>query len=1514
MTTKYRNYFSGFSFLTGYQYGRYRSREGERSKPLRLVFSGNDSSYGRTLPIVYGRARVADPVLLIAKPEGDFLTTLWAVCEGLLATNAADDTQTSPNLAYSRTQNGDGNYVENIYVNGESRHDSQPNYGIEVANGDQDRAEPAAVFFPTDPSDFITGHLGYWGTARVTFRINTKSNPSIDLSGQSVTGSFEVQYGRVHRVYSDASAYVLRATDDGLMPGANPSFVEMDLLASKRAGAGLDYSRLNIQSFVDLASYCSETVASVFDGSDVKRWTFNGVIDQRRSLQEWLHLVSIGCYSLPPFADKDGLLKVKALKAEDTDSVPLFSSKVASTTGRNIVWENNRSSLVKSRRPITEVPNEIRVNFIDKSFDPGFAATLRGHVVLGIGHNLDATTDPITFTVRWSSDAIAAGAKFIKDDKIIIGNEQMWITNSPDAPDGSGDQIVVCQRAYGGTSKAIHTIGDGVQFKGRSYSRIAIVVSDRETQDSFGANLGDQSRRVLAKSLDLPGTTTADEAARLGTLVLRAGEFAQGGLSNNCKVTFKAFYRDAEDLEIGDIIEVEDDQLDPALNEQYFRVTRISPVPVPLTTGVGIAFTRTIEAVLHDNRIYDDTALNVSKFDRVDSAGASDIEPPAVTDFAITEAGAFDGNNKPVSRLTIDFTEPSPKQNFLSALLYMSNDDGGGDPVGDWRLMGELTTTGGVLELPVTGLVMHFALVSRALSGHHGDIDAKNADGDFVYPRLSVLVDGVQDVLDAPTGVTAFGQQERILIVWNEYDNSTATTKKALLRSYEVWRNTSNTSGTATKISGAGDLRATSFIDVAETIRQNPATTYYYWVKAITLNGTASAFSASAHDNPGTDTGVPDAPVINALQDVANTDGNYTFIYGVDSPGSPANWDTVDTVQVQIAHDSGFSSLVFDHTFALKKPPFTDRFTVAPADAGTYYFRARVFNIFGPSAYSTTLTRATDFSNASGDTDIIPVPATVSIVTAGAGNDLQGDEFEIDFTLPGTQIAGYWGYQYILHDSSTLPDPDYESTATTGHNYSAYAPTGAAASGVINVGSNLLTDSGKSWPTAAGGLTGRRVMIFSPKRPTSGASWADEGFIHLCVIQSNTATVLTLDQNVRLSGTVQYAVLTSSGLTVGEKVKANRVFGDYSPNALTKEDRNRIRRIRVPSALAGSYVWVALANLWGWGKLHGPDTVAITGISIADIVGDGSAPTAPTGLAVTGLLRTILLTWTNSADTDLVSTEIWRASSNNRAGASLISSVPYPAAVYADENISTGATFYYWIRHLDRDGLNSAYQPSGATSGVSATATAPITTTEITNNSISTPKLQANSVTTNELAALSVTAAKISVSTLSAVSADLGTITAGTVTGATLRTGASNPKAQLDSTSGFTAANSIGTIRTQIPISGGNAGDILTSVIKGISTGVVVADSTGAVSVTVLSSGVHIAGGNLNVPDGSGIQNTTGNASTAYPSAQVQHYISGTERARIDATSSGTLLPLWLYKNGTLTQLSYDGSGFVKII
>jgi hypothetical protein len=99
--------------------------------------------------------------------------------------------------------------------------------------------------------------------------------------------------------------------------------------------------------------------------------------------------------------------------------------------------------------------------------------------------------------------------------------------------------------------------------------------------------------------------------------------------------------------------------------------------------------------------------------------------------------------------------------------------------------------------------------------------------------------------LPAPSGVSATKRTytDKVRITWSAVSSATG---------YEVWRNTSSDSATATKI---GSATSTTFDDTTAVAE----TTYYYWVKA-TNSVSTSAFSASDTGIRKQETPAPAAP------------------------------------------------------------------------------------------------------------------------------------------------------------------------------------------------------------------------------------------------------------------------------------------------------------------------------------------------------------------------------------------------------------------------------------------------------------------------------------------------------------------------------------------------------------------------------------------------------------------------------------------------------------------------------
>ncbi len=172
---------------------------------------------------------------------------------------------------------------------------------------------------------------------------------------------------------------------------------------------------------------------------------------------------------------------------------------------------------------------------------------------------------------------------------------------------------------------------------------------------------------------------------------------------------------------------------------------------------------------------------------------------------------------------------------------------------------------------------------------------------------------------------------------------------------------------------------------------------------------------------------------------------------------------------------------------------------------------------------------------------------------------------------------------------------------------------------------------------------------------------------------------------------------------------------------------------------------------------------------------DTTAPGAITGLAATGGVKSIILTWTLPSDSDIDVVQIHRHTSNDRdAGGSIIAKVK--GTIYSDP-VSAGSTYYYWVRAVDSSGNIGAWN-AAATSGVSGT-TGTVSSSDLADGAVIAAKLAAASVSTaalqnlavdnSKLAALAVDAAKLADS--SVTSTKIANLAVGTAAIALLAVG-----------------------------------------------------------------------------------------------------------------------------------------------
>jgi len=156
-----------------------------------------------------------------------------------------------------------------------------------------------------------------------------------------------------------------------------------------------------------------------------------------------------------------------------------------------------------------------------------------------------------------------------------------------------------------------------------------------------------------------------------------------------------------------------------------------------------------------------------------------------------------------------------------------------------------------------------------------------------------------------------------------------------------------------------------------------------------------------------------------------------------------------------------------------------------------------------------------------------------------------------------------------------------------------------------------------------------------------------------------------------------------------------------------------------------------------------PDPIPVPG----DPTLDPSIPPAPTGLAVTGAVVTMILEWDDPAFSYFGFTEVWRSSVDNLSLAVKVGQTN--ASLYADAIGQEATTYFYWIRHVSKAGNPGPYNDSSGTDaetgsvGAGSLADGSVTTAKLANLAVASAKIADLAVVEAKIANLAITNAKI---------------------------------------------------------------------------------------------------------------------------------------------------------------------------
>jgi hypothetical protein len=719
---------------------------------------------------------------------------------------------------------------------------------------------------------------------------------------------------------------------------------------------------------------------------------------------------------------------------------------------------------------------------------------------------------------------------------------------------------------------------------------------------------------------------------------------------------------------------------------------------------------------------------------------------------------------------------------------------------------------------------------------------------------------------------------------------------------------------------------------------------------SLVIPGLAGTGLAGAGTGNSQNTGVPDPPVLGVKYNNSTDGMRYHILIGVDIPGpangnpSPNNWNGQLEIDVEVSTDPTFATFpagkslgdpaVFANGIAqITTPtPFTVPFeTNFP---GVYYIRARIVNGVGASTwvdYNGGAGLATSIlDNLTNDTGLCSATSVSLVVKTVTTDGLSGNQAQVQYRPPSTNGATYFGATVIGHTSGVLPTATTQDTGTNGK---------------LTAGDNHLVDLTKSWTPAA--WVGKYVVAFSPGRAGS-PSYDYEGQIVMAKILSNTATSITFDiasQNLTWTlSNVKYYIVNDGDHFWQKVAFATPCELDNLISRTGGLVAADVRNFTFNPPELDLHYWLILYNVYGSGPIVGtsPAHAQFRGLTHGELgISSVQSDTIASGAVIASKLTDNAKGWSS----DIVFTALSSAVVSWNSGTIKTSDGVTYSIVSGNTGTMSGLTYVYFDKTVSTTVLqvttnyanvtgenvillcvakntsdatqNAFFVPSVGVFGINETVIGP--------NSISTGKIQANSITTNLLQANSVTAAKISVATLDAISVNAGTITAGTFIGTTFETASSGGRVVIDSTNGFRAFNGGGTVITQIPISGGDIGKVLTTSVQGIGGGGLTVTNGGstllnitgsafdfslsAVSyLNISSSAVAVKGVNLTVDNGFGIAHA--GASIAF-GTNVDVFVGSNPAGRFTSTSSSVATNFWLLNNGSLTNvlLFDDGAG-----
>ena len=457
----------------------------------------------------------------------------------------------------------------------------------------------------------------------------------------------------------------------------------------------------------------------------------------------------------------------------------------------------------------------------------------------------------------------------------------------------------------------------------------------------------------------------------------------------------------------------------------------------------------------------------------------------------------------------------------------------------------------------------------------------------------------------------------------------------------------------------------------------------------------------------------------------SSTPSDYTWSKFVGDSGSSPIYVAVNKPSVSVPTDSDGNNAVYTNSTDTRISVVEGQTTVTYDGVGTSYANGvgtwkilSTNTVTTLSGVSITGTAGQFSCSASSVTLAIGTPVVISGTLGGTGS-ITG------YTNPKTYyiIATNGSTTFTL--SATLGGTAITTTAGT--------PTGLTYSiTTITTGTVGLGGGGAyATYTTASSMNADTAFIEYTIQGTNGSGVT---FTGIKVTQTFTkikgAVIDTVAPGVPANLSLTSSITTTTGGDIQAKLSA-------SWTANTEADLSYYE-VQIKEA-AGSFIsYNAPSNSYEW--LVKPNTEYSVQIRAVDKNDNRSAyctavvhtttkdtvkPAVPTSLAGTAAIKTIFLTWTNPADTDLAQIQIFESTANSipTTPSYTVNAKPSASGGFSRSGVNTGTSYYYWIKSVDSSG------------NVSATAAGPlvITPVAVANADITVGTINADRITASTL-------------------------------------------------------------------------------------------------------------------------------------------------------------------------------------